>query len=192
MARKQRGIIVYHGTLSEQAPHRVSQREGIFHAGTRQSAIDRLSHQVDIEDEHMQPEIAIHEYEIMPDAPMSMMTYTDPVYETSTPLPKEDQKHIERQSNWNPAVHRTEKFSSEALQVNRGNITNTIKKYLNLVEDPGSMSYQIPTHLVPSKVRHLSTQFYGYNPDVEDPFSDAEAVPGAEGWWRYKPSDERY
>ena len=190
MARKQRGIVVYHGTLSEKAPHRVFQREGIFHAGTRRAAIDRLADQEALQegDEGLdvaQPQIDV--YEIMPDAPMSMMTYTDPIYETMVPLSEDWQEHIDSQSTQKEKIiNNVNKYSTEALRVNAGNINNTIKKYINIVEDPGSMSYQIPVHLVPSKVRHLGAQFYGYNPDTEDPTSDVEIVPNDANWWRYK------
>lgn len=194
MAANRRGIVVYHGTLSEQAPHRVFQREGVFHAGTRKAAIDRLLDQdaLQIGDEDLdvsQPQL--HAYEIMPDAPMSMLTYSDPIYEGSIELTPEWQQHVQKQPDW-LEIQRHKKYASEELQVNRGKNTNIIKKYTNLVEHPGSTSYQIPVHLVSSKVRHLGVQFYGYNPDVEDPTSDVELVPGDSNWWRYKSAKKDY
>ena len=188
MAAKRRGIVVYHGTLVEQAPHRVPQPEGIFHAGTRKSAIDRLQDQEALQpgDEYLdvaQPQI--HVYEIEHDAPMSMMHFSDPIYEGSSALDAEGQEVMNNVPDW-VAMQRHKKYSSEELQVNRGDVTKRIKKYTNIVEDPGSTSYQIPANLVSTKVRHLGAQFHGYNPDVEDPSSDVELVPGDPDWWQYK------
>lgn len=179
MTAKRRGITVYHGTLSEQAPHNVFQHAGAFHAGTRKAAVDRLIDQDALQpgDEGLevsQPQI--HVYEIMPDTPVSMLTYSDPDYGLS------DIDYTK------PAVAKVAKYSSKGLLVNRGNITRSIKKYKNLIEDPGSTSYLIPTQMVPNRIRHLGTQFYGYNPDVEDPASDVELVQGDSNWWQHKRS----
>jgi len=163
MAAKRRGIVVYHGTLTETPPHTwfSDSNEGVFHAGTRKSAIDRL-----IELEALQPgdeyldvqQPHIYKYEITPSAPMSMLTHADTV-----------------------------DYDSSLLSVATGDATKRIRKYKNKVEDPGSTSYTIPVNFVKSgMVKHLGEQFYGYNPDVEDPSSDAELVPGDSDWWQYK------
>lgn len=190
MAAKRRGIVVYHGTTSKQPPHEVFQREGVFHAGTREAAVQRLNDldALDMGDDYEEvAQPTIHAYEITPKAPMSLMTYSDPHYDFYESNPEEFKWRTGGVENEDyDKVPNASKYSSKEMQVNRGDITQKIKKYTNIIEDTGSLSYQIPVHLVPNKIRYLGPQFYGYNPDTEDPSSDVELVPEHGDWWKYK------
>jgi hypothetical protein len=126
------GKIVYHGTFSEMPPH---EHGYPFHAGTEDSAEDRLNSldEYSDEDEDNIPIGQIHAYEISDDAPTSKKMWTDPYFATidSTAVPE----HKE----------------------------NRIYPYTNRVEDKGSTSYVIPSSFVGSHVKHLGVQFQYLN-----------------------------
>jgi len=120
--------IVYHGTLAGKAPHMVSENQ-LFHAGTKESALDRILHKMEDsgtwDDEYIPGSAQIHAYEIQKSAPMSKRMFGDP--NDGNPVPE-------------------------------GNIRK-IHRYWNNVEDPGSTSLVIPTKFVGDYVRHLGPQF---------------------------------
>ena len=158
-------IIAYHGTWTSAYPHSVG--GDTFHVGTRKAALDRIRDTMPRNPKQAE----IHKYEIDPSA-VSMLNYTDPEFHPSWVA-----------SGASKAVN----SSSSALQVNAGDVGTKAKKYTNLVEDKGSTSYQVPTHLVKSgMVRHLGIQFEGYNPDTDDPASDVRVVEGDDDYWEYK------
>lgn len=163
--KKEEPLIVYHGTWTGKKPHLVA--DGSFHAGTRKSALDRITHTVPRNPKQAE----IHKYEVDPSV-VSMMTYTDPQFDPSWVSPTAS-----------PSVN----ASSSELRVNAGSVGTRAKKYINLIEDKGSTSYQIPNHLVNSgMVKHLGVQFEGYNPDTDDPNSDVRRVEGDPDFWEYK------
>lgn len=135
------GKIVYHGTVSNAAPH---EHGYPFHAGTLRAANDRLddeiSHGVDWEDGSDTPRLAIgqiHAYEISDSAPTSKKTWEDPMfYENET---KAVPEHKE----------------------------NRIYPYSNAQEDRGSTSYVIPSGFVGNHVKHLNTSQFLINATKE-------------------------
>lgn len=163
--KKEESIIVYHGTWTGRHPHIVA--DNVFHAGTRKAALDRLRDNMPRNPKQAE----IHKYEINPNA-VSMLTYSDPEFHPS----------------WvSPTAGHAVNSSSSALHVNAGIIGTKAKKYINLIEDKGSTSYQIPTQLVKTgMVKHLGVQFEGYNPDTEDPNSDVRQVEEDPSFWEYK------
>jgi len=121
--------IVYHGTLSEEAPH---EHGYPFHAGTLRAADDRLedeiSHGVDWS-EVGRGVSSIHAYEISDGAPTSRRTWQDPM------------------------------FGEDENQLVPEHKENRIYPYKNDREDRGSTSYVIPSHFVGKHVKHLGVQF---------------------------------
>lgn len=121
-------MIVYHGTLIGKPPH-TAYGKTLFHAGTKEAALDRIMHK--LEDETSQwnnyvPGTAeIHAYKIEQTAPTSKRMFNDPVEDNPVP---------------------------------EGNIRK-IHRYVNEVEDPGSTSLVIPTNFVGRHVTHLGPQF---------------------------------
>lgn len=121
--------IVYHGTLSDEAPHTYGYP---FHAGTLRAADDRVadeeSYGVDW-DEAGAGVASVHAYEVSDTAPTSKKTWEDPMYfeneKTAVPEHKE----------------------------------NRIYPYKNMREDKGSTSYVIPSSFVGNHVKHLGIQF---------------------------------
>jgi hypothetical protein len=123
------GKIVYHGTLSNEAPH----EHGFpFHAGTLRAANDRIddeiSHGTDW-DSVDRVGISLHAYEINDDAPMSRRVWDDPMF-------------AENEENAVPE-HKE----------------NRIYRYKNAIEDRGAISYVIPSSFVGKHVKHLGVQF---------------------------------
>lgn len=124
-------MIVYHGTLTGKAPHKIYGNT-LFHAGTKEAALDRIVHNIESEEfKTEEPYIyvpgtaQIHAYKIEQTAPTSKRRFNDPT--DSNPVPE-------------------------------GNIRK-IHKYVNEVEDPGSTSLVIPTNFVGRHVTHLGPQF---------------------------------
>ena len=123
------GKIVYHGTLSEEAPH----EHGFpFHAGTLRAANDRLDdeiqHGVDW-DSAERGVASIHAYEISDTAPTSRRTWQDPMFYTDEGMAVPEHKE------------------------------NRIYPYENDREDRGTTSYVIPSGFVGKHVKHLGVQF---------------------------------
>lgn len=172
-------ITVYHGRWNylrslgmEELPHEVSDT---FHAGTRRAAIHRIRDTTPRDPSDSQP--TIYKYELHP-KDVSMLRYTDSVYKKEWG----DEKAIK-------GAH-SPQLDVEGLYT-QSDPGSKAKQYTNLAEDKGSTSYRIPSKLVTlGKVRHLGVQFEGYNPDVEDPTSNVQAVEDALGnddeWWEYK------
>jgi hypothetical protein len=131
------GKIVYHGTWSEHPPHTY---EKPFHAGTQQSAEDRLFSGEGI------PEgggafQAIHSYEI-DDSDIDPVVYADP--------------HFGDTYN---AVWDKKKFG-DPFTKRIPEDSDAIYQYVNDHEDRGTRSFVIPPHLVNSgRVKHLGAQF---------------------------------
>lgn len=143
------GRIVYHGTTGDPfySPHAWGDT---FHAGSLQSARDRVRHWVDhysfnekpdeedfdVSDEHPgKVRASYHAYEIADDAPMSRRVWADP----------------------------TEGPEGEAVPEHK---KNRIYPYTNTVEDVGSTSYVIPRNFVGKHVKHLGVQFSEFH-DLE-------------------------
>lgn len=173
-------ITVYHGRWNsirsmgmEELPHEVSDT---FHAGTRRAALDRISGTMPRNPHDSQA--TIYKYELHP-KDVSMLRHTDSVY-------KKEMSDLNLRILWGiKGAH------SPQLDVEQGDPGNKARQYTNLAEDGGSTSYRIPSNLVSlGKVRHLGVQFEGYNPDVEDPTSNVQAVADTLGnddeWWEYK------
>jgi len=177
---KRQPIIVYHGRWNslhnfsaEELPHEVSPT---FHAGTRQAALDRIRDTIPRDLKNSQE--TIYKYEIHP-KDLSILRYTDPIYRAEW---VDDPTYVK------DAL--TPQLDVEGLYI-QSDPGNKIKPYTNLAEDRGSTSYRIPSKLVTlGKVRHLGIQFRGYNPDIEDPKSNVQAVEETIGkddqWWEYK------
>lgn len=128
--------IVYHGTWSDRPPHEVDQPA--FHAGSKQSAHDRLFSGEGIP-EGMGDTQTIHAYEI-DESDVSRKLYSDPhfgeTYGKVWPLKS------------SPYGRRVPENPSRIL------------KYVNDHEDRGSLSYVIPVQAVrEGRVRHLGVQF---------------------------------
>lgn len=137
--------IVYHGTWSARPPHEYDQP---FHAGTEQSAHDRLFSGEGIPEDRGW-ERTIHSYEI-DTSDVSPKMHSDPHYgDTYEQIWKsKDAPHTRR------IPERPTK----------------IVKYLNDHEDRGSTSYVIPPEMVESgRVKHLGVQFHQI--DFSDPRS---------------------
>jgi hypothetical protein len=130
--------IVYHGTVSGEAPHTWGSP---FHAGTYEAANDRLDDEIEHGVDWDPEEIGIgqiHEYEISDKAPMSKRTWEDPMF----------------YENENRAVPEHKE--------------NRIYPYENAREDKGSTSYVIPSSFVGNHVKHLSTQQFFINAKIQD------------------------
>ena len=176
---KRQPITVYHGRWNslyslgqEELPHEVGKT---FHAGTRRAALQRISDTIPRDPSKSQA--TIYKYELHP-KDVSMLRYTDSVYRKEWG----DDKRIKEA--YSPELN------VEGLYI-QSDAGNKAKQYTNLAEDKGSTSYRIPSNLVSlGKVRHLGVQFEGYNPDVEDPTSNVQAVADTLGnddeWWEYK------
>ena len=172
---KRQPITVYHGRWNslrsmgmEELPH---EARDTFHAGTRRAALHRIRDTIPRDPSNSQA--TIYKYELHP-KDVSMVRYTDSVYKKEWG----DETGIK-------GAH------SPQLDVEQGDPGNKARQYTNLAEDKGSTSYRIPSNLVTlGKVRHLGVQFEGYNPDVEDPTSNVQAVADTLGnddeWWEYK------
>ena len=172
---KRQPITVYHGRWNslrnlgmEELPH---EARDTFHAGTRRAALHRIRDTIPRDPSNSQP--TIYKYELHP-KDVSMVRYTDSTYK----------------KEWGDETGIKETHSPQ-LDVEQGDPGGKAKQYTNLAEDKGSTSYRIPSNLVSlGKVRHLGVQFEGYNPDVEDPTSNVQAVEDSLGngdeWWEYK------
>ena len=172
---KRQPITVYHGRWNslrslgmEELPH---EARDTFHAGTRRAALHRIRDTTPRDPSNSQP--TIYKYELHP-KDVSMVRYTDSTYK----------------KEWGDETGIKEAHSPQ-LDVEQGDPGGKAKQYTNLAEDKGSTSYRIPSNLVSlGKVRHLGVQFEGYNPDVEDPTSNVQAVEDSLGngdeWWEYK------
>jgi hypothetical protein len=127
------GKIVYHGTWSPKSPHEYGES---FHAGTAQSAQDRLSSGEGI------PEgagfmNAVHSYEIPSDVKINPKMHSDPDA-------GDTYKNIWGDKPLNPIPSRPTQVS----------------QYLNDHEDRGSTSYVIPSRMVAQgTVKHLGAQW---------------------------------
>lgn len=132
--------IVYHGTWSPRPPHEYGSS---FHAGTEQSARDRLFSGEGIPEGegHRQ---AIHAYEISSDEQISPKMHSDP-------HAGDTYENIWGDGPRNPLPKRS----------------NKIVQYLNDHEDRGSTSYVIPSRMVrEGMVKHLGAQ-WDIDPDDE-------------------------
>lgn len=92
------GKIVYHGTLSGKAPHEVDQP--YFHAGTKESALDRLLHKSETTTEtgeYSPGSGQVHAYEVEDTAPTSNRVFGDPM--DRNPVPEGNIKKIHRYVN---------------------------------------------------------------------------------------------
>ena len=121
--------IVYHGTLSEEAPH---EHGYPFHAGTSRAANERLDDEIQNGvdwGEATRGVASIHAYEVSDTAPTSRRVWQDPMF-------GEDEN----------------KFVPEHKE-------NRIYPYKNDREDRGSTSYVIPSNFVGKHVKHLGVQF---------------------------------
>ena len=173
--RESKNIIVYHGRWNslrslgmEELPH---EARDTFHAGTRRAALHRIRDTTPRDPSNSQP--TIYKYELHP-KDVGMVRYTDSTYK----------------KEWGDETGIKEAHSPQ-LDVEQGDPGNKARQYTNLAEDKGSTSYRIPSNLVTlGKVRHLGVQFEGYNPDIEDPKSNVQAVEDTLGnddqWWEYK------
>lgn len=131
------GKIVYHGTWSELPPHEYGKP---FHAGTRQSAEDRLFSGEGIPEGGGDFQ-AIHSYEI-DDSDIDPTVYADPHFGDTYGAVWDKSKLGD------PFTKRVPE-DSEA-----------ISQYINDHEDRGTRSFVIPPHLVASgRVKHLGVQF---------------------------------
>lgn len=134
---------VYHGSTYSVPPHEITQglrgtRLTTFHAGTEQSAKDRL-------DFWAQPGDVpsyLHTYRIT--GGVGPDTWGDPITdeEYNEGLEPEDYDRLEP---WEKSVPEDD--------------TTTIHPYTNEGEDRGSTSYVIPTSMVGNNVKYLGTQF---------------------------------
>ena len=154
-------ITVYHGSLSETPPHEdptemwgaTGFEELGFHAGTINAALERVGVQQSdregndyLDDEEPETKAYMHAYEI-PKKHLSLITYEDP----------HEQGYSEHQDVPDDYV--------EAMQVKEKR-TDKVNKYRNRWEDPGSISYVIPHHLMRTgSVKHLSTQQFNIRTD---------------------------
>jgi hypothetical protein len=131
--------IVYHGTWSTDPPHTY---EKPFHAGTQQSAEDRLFSGEGIPEGGGDFQ-AIHSYEIVfPDSDIDPTVYADPHF-GDTYGDVWDKKKL-----GNPFKKTIPEDS------------DNISQYINDHEDRGTRSFVIPPHLVDSgRVKHLGVQF---------------------------------
>lgn len=124
--------IVYHGTLSEEAPH---EHGYPFHAGTLASADERLADEIQNGDGPYQTGVAsIHAYEVDDATPTSRHVWGDPLF---------------RKTGRDYDAHRAVPEHKE----------NRIYPYKNAHEDSGSTSYVIPSNFVGKHVKHLGVQF---------------------------------
>jgi hypothetical protein len=145
--------IVYHGTLSNAAPH---EHGYPFHAGTYKAANDRLDdeieHGVDWDPEgtgKAQVGIGqIHSYEVSDDAPTSKRVWGDPDvgFQRAT---------WERDGDDGPPTPEVPEHKQ-----------NRIYPYKNDREDKGSTSYVVPSSFVGNHVKHLNTQQFLINADA--------------------------
>jgi len=154
--------IVYHGLLSEEAPH---EHGYPFHAGTLRAADDRLGDEMSngVDWSEANRGIAsIHAYEVSDTAPTSRRLWGDPMFHDTG-----------RDYDAHKAVPEHK--------------TNRIYPYKNAHEDSGSTSYVIPSNFVGKHVKHLGVQFQ----QLVNPYDGrAEAVYNAMSTMsggRYKP-----
>lgn len=146
--------IVYHGTLSEEAPH---EHGYPFHAGTLRAADDRLGDEMSngVDWSEANRGIAsIHAYEVSDTAPTSRRVWGDP------------------DNGFDRAYHEREGEDAPVPEVPEHK-TNRIYPYTNAREDRGSTSYVIPSNFVGKHVKHLGVQFQ----QIVNPYDGrAEAV----------------
>lgn len=163
MARSKREkMIVYHGTWSSAPPHEKIMPKSVFHAGTLNSAYTRIGDTMPRYRNNPTGE-TIHAYEIQPHAPMGMMTYTDP-----------DRNKVSAKYFDDSVSKTADNYASDQLDVSKGDNTKRIRKYVNLIEDPGDMSYLIPKDFVESGyVRYLGPQFVNWQQVTHSAVKDA-------------------
>lgn len=165
--------VVYHGTWSRAYPHSTDQPE--FHAGTYQAALDRLKSETMLE--HYNPDTesfdgdgsnhggaTIHAYELR-EKP-SHLIYDDPHFESwhESSVPKQYRERLPMLNKLRSKMVDPMIVTEHASQWGQG----PIRRYTNLYEDPGSISYLIPKYAVRQRrVRYLGPQFLSRE-DVED------------------------
>jgi len=164
---------VYHGTWGNVAPHNASQPD--FHAGTYQSALDRLKTesffdyydtQTESFDENAEPSnrATIHAYELS-EKP-SHLIYDDPHFGTwqESHVPKRYRERVPMLNKLQSKMVDPLIVTDHASRWGQG----PIRRYTNLYEDPGSISYLIPVNAVSQRrVRYLGPQFLSRE-DLED------------------------
>lgn len=156
--------IVYHGTLSNGAPHTWGSP---FHAGTLRAASDRIDDEIQHgwgEDDMRNPEAIgigqMHSYEISDDAPKSRHKWADPDGDWL-------QRELKNGKPTHPYIH--DQNVPEHKE-------NRIYPYTNIREDKGSTSYVIPSSFVGTHVKYLNTTQFLFNADKEDESSIMGAI----------------
>lgn len=157
--------VVYHGTWYKGVPHEIEQPE--FHAGTYQAALDRIKdpnlfgdlHEIETNDK-----ATIHAYELR-EKP-SHLIYDDPHFESwqESNVPKQYRERLPMLNKMQSKMVDPMIVTEHASRWGQG----PIRRYTNLYEDPGSISYLIPKYAVRQRrVRYLGPQFLSRE-DVED------------------------
>ena len=150
------GKIVYHGTLSEKAPH---EHGYPFHAGTYEAAHQRLENEISDGVDWGEAGVGlsqIHAYEIDENAPTSSKTWQDPMFPDK--------------EGWYSDPNDPKIASREVPEHSQ----SRIYPYVNSIEDKGSTSYVIPSRFVyeGQHVKHLGVQFQ----DIVAPSENQKAI----------------
>lgn len=157
-------IRAYHSTWLAIEPHELNDDSSI-HAGTMQSAYDRLSHGLDVtldDSDYGNGEVMdsyLHAYEI-PRGLISRTMSLDP-----------DSPNVLRHSNTSRKRLRKAPQKISSWDADESKQPTSVVQYRNTHEDPGSISYVIPSNLIHSgKVKYLGAQFIAsHELDDENP-----------------------
>lgn len=126
--------IVFHGTVDPSVDPKALNPEQSLHVGTRQAAIDRI--RLTAPNKQAKGGI-VHEFEIT-ERP-SPMVFADPGLESHV-----SEQRLKTGGRW-----------WQVAESNQEGDISRPRRYINEVEDPGSMSYVV----MPQHLRHLSSQF---------------------------------
>ena len=164
-------IIAHHSTWLGIDPHDINSDTSI-HAGTQQSAVDRLGEALSatVHNSGLEPGERLvsylHSYEI-PKGLIDRNQHNDPIFNRNSRL-RHSNTSRKRLKNAPEYVDSMDyKRSDKGVE---GTPKEGLKviKYKNEIEDPGSTSYVIPSPLINSgRVKYLGQQFLTYA-EIED------------------------
>lgn len=170
VAEQRKPVIAHHSTWLGIDPHELNEGTSI-HAGTKEAAVDRLEEAAyaTVKNSDYEPgeilDAYLHSYEI-PRGLISPTKYLDPIYSRRKPSKNIRHSNTSRKRlRQQPAPESIESYDmvrSPYINETRGVPKKNLQvlQYQNVIEDPGSTSYVIPSALINSgRVKHLGQQF---------------------------------
>jgi len=188
VAEQRKPVIAHHSTWLGNDPHELNEGTSI-HAGTKEAAVDRLAEAVysTVENSDYGPgerlDAYLHSYEI-PRGLISPTKYLDPIYSRREPSKNIRHSNTSRKRlRQQPAPESIESYDmvrSPHINETRGVPKKGLQviQHQNVIEDPGSTSYVIPSALIDSgRVKHLGQQFLTSTTIDEDNIFDRFEIP---------------